>query len=38
MVHVARNLSALREQLQQIQQEGVHMMHNAVYIKYIMFK
>ncbi|XP_024389897.1 uncharacterized protein [Physcomitrium patens] len=38
MVHIARNLSVLREQLQQIQVEGVHMMHTAVYTKYIIFK
>ncbi|XP_024372633.1 uncharacterized protein [Physcomitrium patens] len=38
MVHIARNLSLLREQLQLIQDEGVHMMHTAVYIKYTMFK
>lgn len=38
MVHIARNLSTLKEQLQQIQEEGVHMMHSAVYTKYTMFK
>lgn len=38
MAHIARNLSMLREQLQQIQDEGVHMMHTAVYTKYTMFK
>lgn len=31
MAHIARNLSMLREQLQQIQDEGVHMMHTAVH-------
>lgn len=38
MVHIARNLSTLKEQLQQIQEEGIHMMHSAVYTKYTMFK
>ncbi|KAG0581040.1 hypothetical protein KC19_4G219800 [Ceratodon purpureus] len=38
MIHIARNLSMLKEQLQQIQDEGVHMMHTAVYTKYTMFK
>lgn len=38
VVHVARNLSALRAQLQQIQEEGIHMLHSAVYTKYTMFK
>lgn len=38
MAHVARNLSLLREQLQQIQAEGVHMMQNAVHTKYTMFR
>ncbi|XP_024367654.1 uncharacterized protein [Physcomitrium patens] len=38
MAHIAQNLSLLREQLQQIQAEGVHMMHNAVHTKYIMFR
>lgn len=38
MAHVARNLTTLREQLQHIQEEGVHMMHSAIYTKYTMFK
>ena len=38
MAHIARNLSLLREQLQQIQAEGVHMMQNAVHTKYTMFR
>lgn len=38
MAHIARNLSLLREQLQQIQAEGVHMMQNAVHTKYSMFR
>jgi hypothetical protein len=38
MAHIARNLSLLREQLQQIQTEGVHMMQNAVHTKYTMFR
>jgi hypothetical protein len=31
MAHIARNLSMLGEQLQQIQDEGVHVMHAAVH-------
>ena len=38
MAHIARNLSLLREQLRQIQNEGVHMMQNAVHTKYTMFR
>lgn len=38
MAHIARNLALLREQLQQIQAEGVHMMQNAVHTKYTMFR
>ncbi|KAG0593519.1 hypothetical protein KC19_1G335600 [Ceratodon purpureus] len=38
MVHIARNLSVLREQLQQIQDGGVHILHTAIYTKYTMFK
>ncbi|KAL2652331.1 hypothetical protein R1flu_020459 [Riccia fluitans] len=37
-LHVSRNLTILREQLQHIQDEGAHMMHTAIYTKYIMFK
>jgi len=38
MALVARNLGVLRGQLQHIQDEGVHVMHTAVYMKYTMFK
>jgi hypothetical protein len=38
MAHIARNLALLRDQLQHIQDEGVHTMHSAVYTKYRMFK
>jgi hypothetical protein len=38
MALVARNLGLLRGQLQHIQDEGVHVMHTAVYMKYTMFK
>lgn len=38
MAHIARNLSLLREQLQQIQAEGVHLLQNAVHTKYAMFR
>ncbi|BFI25728.1 hypothetical protein MPTK2_1g23790 [Marchantia polymorpha subsp. ruderalis] len=37
-LHVSRNLTVLREQLQHIQDEGVHMMHTAISTKYTMFK
>ncbi|XP_002962167.2 uncharacterized protein LOC9658269 [Selaginella moellendorffii] len=37
-LHVSRNLALLREQLQLIQNEGVHTMHTALYTKYTMFK
>lgn len=36
--HISQNLSTLREQLNYIQDEDVHAMHDAVYMKYIMFK
>ncbi|KAJ7525471.1 hypothetical protein O6H91_17G052800 [Diphasiastrum complanatum] len=37
-LHVSRNLIFLQEQLQHIQDEGVHIMHTAVHTKYMMFK
>ncbi|KAJ7299216.1 hypothetical protein O6H91_Y273700 [Diphasiastrum complanatum] len=37
-LHVSRNLNLLQEQLQYIHDEGVHMMHTAIYTKYTMFK
>ncbi|XP_057473385.1 uncharacterized protein LOC130761833 isoform X1 [Actinidia eriantha] len=36
--HTYRNLLALREQLAFIEDEDVHLMHNAVHAKYVMFK
>ncbi|XP_031388465.1 uncharacterized protein LOC116201384 isoform X2 [Punica granatum] len=36
--HISQNLSALREQLTFIEDEDVHAMHDAVYMKYLMFK
>lgn len=38
MVHIARNIAVLREQLQQIEDGGIHIMHTAIYTKYTMFK
>jgi hypothetical protein len=35
MVQIARNIAVLREQLQQIEDGG---MHTAIYTKYTMFK
>ncbi|KAG5523461.1 hypothetical protein RHGRI_035315 [Rhododendron griersonianum] len=36
--HIYRNLLVLREQLTFIEDEDVHLMHAAVYAKYVMFK
>ncbi|XP_058192528.1 uncharacterized protein LOC131309864 [Rhododendron vialii] len=36
--HIYRNLLVLREQLTFIEGEDVHLMHDAVYAKYVMFK
>lgn len=36
--HISQNLLMLREQLTFIADEDVHAMHDAVYLKYIMFK
>ncbi|KAF7124711.1 hypothetical protein RHSIM_Rhsim12G0201900 [Rhododendron simsii] len=36
--HIYRNLLVLREQLTFIEDEDVHLMHDAVYAKYVMFK
>ncbi|GFZ11778.1 hypothetical protein Acr_23g0001630 [Actinidia rufa] len=36
--HTYRNLLVLREQLAFIEDEDVHLMHNAVHAKYVMFK
>ncbi|KAI6690071.1 hypothetical protein NL676_026899 [Syzygium grande] len=36
--HISQNLSTLREQLNYIEDEDVQAMHDAVYMKYIMFK
>ncbi len=38
MAHIARNLNMLRDQLQHVENEGVHTMHSVIYSKYIMFK
>jgi hypothetical protein len=38
MVQIARNIAVLREQLQQIEDGGIHIMHTAIYTKYTMFK
>ncbi|KAL7222143.1 hypothetical protein ACSBR1_023955 [Camellia fascicularis] len=36
--HISRNLLVLKEQLAFIEDEDVHLMHDAIYTKYIMFK
>eukprot|EP00897_Mesotaenium_endlicherianum_P000510 jgi/Mesen1/1045/ME000122S00038 len=36
--HTASNVGRLQEQLQAISDEGAHLMHNAVYTKYCMFR
>ncbi|XP_043719009.1 uncharacterized protein LOC122666949 [Telopea speciosissima] len=36
--HISQNLLVLREQLSSIEDEDIHIMHDAVYTKYTMFK